>query len=353
LNDQQELRQTLADHEVLAPDSTGLLEAAQQGAGRVRRRRKMAYAAGAAVALAAVVAVAPTAAGYIGRPTASDSAASATPAYRTPLQVTVNLDESAGRFKLEYGIVGGTQFIVVRSSNTAPGGSGTILVHDPGTFDSSSLENGEPITIGGHRAYFVPAMEPGGWPAIGWQDPSGAWVIVAGIGRPEQVRAGLTQIAEAVRLGEPRDALVPYQLGYVPRRLPVTSLTISDYRPSETNVVTGFGGQPTLDSLLPTAVSRDMPLQIQVLPRSDYVDSHTPRTPPTKIAGYDSWYITTQGDVVPPPNGAILLVSVNNCSVQIQTGNRDQIPYQELKKLVERATFADCTDPGSWLPPRP
>jgi hypothetical protein len=378
MRDLHDLRQTLVDHEVLAPDSADLVQAAQQGAERIRRRRRMAYTAGAAVATAAIVALAPAVVAHLSHPPGSTATR---PSYRGPLQVTVHLAGDSGYYTLEYSVIGNSQLLVARSSDASSAHSGaTVVVHDPDTFDGTRLLRGEPIAVRGHRAYFVADLplgsapnalprpdkpnKPGksepvsvSGPAVGWQDASGAWVVIynAAGGSAGGQRVELARVAEAVRLGKPRDVLTPYQLGYVPGGLPATYALVRDNLPNEATSVVGLGGQPKLDGPFGRQTSDDQPLEIEVMPRDAYVDSHIAEYggKAAKIAGHESWYVTETRGVVVPDGGSVLIVNVGHCWVSIQAMDRKQIPYEELKKLVESAEFKDCADPRTWTRPVP
>ncbi len=224
--------------------------------------------------------------------------------------------------------------------------------------------------MNGHPAYYLPDLLLGtvkqGYPddsrprtevrgmAVGWPDAAGAWVLVYDDAQSYS-KAELAQVAGLVRAGAPRDIPMPYLLGYVPHGLPGTVL-IADVLgpPPDYNTTIDFGGDPVWDSPIgPTLSAGGVPLEIQVLTRSDYGDGHiSPHDTTTKIAGYDAWYYTGKnGAMVLPDAGSGLLLHVGRCEVRLTVQDRSQITYQDLVRLVENARFADCTDPGTWLPP--
>jgi hypothetical protein len=147
----------------------------------------------------------------------------------------------------------------------------------------------------------------------------------------------------------------PYQLSYVPHDLPGTYAMTSDYALDQMRSVVGLGGQPSLKAVAPPMETMgELPLEIDVLPRSVNVDRDIPDLgAPTKIAGYDSWYLTRTGTLIVPPGGSTLVVNVGRCRVTLTTKDRKQIPHEQLKRLVEGAKFTDCTDPQTWTPPLP
>jgi len=301
MTDIRELRQVLDAQAELAPDGTGVIEAARAGAVRFRRRRRVRYAAGAAV-VAAVLAVVPAAVARIG----GTGPPPAAPAARPPFQLTLDLAPESGYRKLSYGVVGVVQYLVARASNGDMTNFGAgVALYDPGTFDASALLRGEKITVRGHPAYYVPdflvgkdiklpgedskgtpsstpgpsdgsrrLVRPGDlemvdvrMPVIGWQEPSGAWVVVYQ-GRD---KVGLARVAESVRVGDARPLKAPFRLGHVPAGLPGTVGRVSDSNPAMSSFGVGFGatGTPTLLDLVAPSFADNPPLTIGVLPRTD------------------------------------------------------------------------------------
>lgn len=366
MTDMRELRRVLDAQAQLAPDGVGMIEAARAGAVRLRNRRKVGYVA-CAVAAAALLAGVSTAIVGIGGASTEQGPSAA----RQPLQLTLDLAPDSDYHKQGYGVVGGTQFLVARALNgDAREFGAAVALYEPGTFDSAGLVRGEKITVGGHPAYFVsdflagkgfrppgPGAGPGPenvdvrMPVIGWREPSGGWVVVYDV----KDKAGLARIAEDVRVGAARPVKTPYRLGYVPADLPATAAVTFDSNPAESNSVVGFDATatPTLLDLRSAGIPGVPALKIQVVPRSEYVDSHAGNLgPPTKIGGWDTWYITTQdkGWVV-PQRGSVLVVNAGHCQAHIVVRDRSQIPYTELNRLVADMTFADCTDPATWTRP--
>jgi hypothetical protein len=99
--------------------------------------------------------------------------------------------------------------------------------------------------------------------------------------------------------------------------------------------------------------TREVPLLIDVLPRGEYVDGHTADLgSPTKIAGLDTWYLigNTAGWGV-RQGGSTLVVNHGRCQFHFKAKDSGQLPYDELRRMVEGARFADCTDPSTWTRP--
>jgi hypothetical protein len=359
MRDIEELRRVLVDHEGLAPPSDGLIEAATAGAARIHRRRRFGYAAGL-VAVTAVVVAIPWVGASALRQQGSRPAAS-TPPYRGPLQVTVELAADSGFVTLVHGMAGSAQHLSVRGGGSV---DSEVVVHDPGTFDPAPLLHGEPVTVQGHRGYYLPQLDlgkqtlPSGEhevvaPAIGWQDRSGAWVVVY-FGRD---KAHLQRVAEAVRLGTARDLPAPYHLTYLPAGLTGVYAMSTDAGPLERRSDIGYGSDRSMPDVmrLMFGQARDLPLTIDVLLRGDYVDSHIADLgAPTKVAGLDTWYVTSDGTGWGvPAGGADLVVRFGRCLATIAVKDSSRFPYGVLKRIVEGARFVACENAATWTGPLP
>jgi hypothetical protein len=361
-----ELRRTLEQRADLAPDATGLVEQARAGAERIRRRNRIR----AVTAVAAVVVLA-LAAPVVVRSYAADpppNPAGPMTYYREPHQLTLELAPSKVYFTLTHGTQGRTQILVARPKGTPKDDSGgTIAVHDPGTFDPTRLRQGEPVTVQGHPAFYVTNLEapasavvsdaPGGpkmpyriGSAVGWQDRSGAWVVVYEAAN----RAATLRLAENVRLTAPRTARAPVRFGWVPRDLPVTyfdSRDIAEYGVSA-NVAFGDparGGEQS-DLFFP---GWDAPLTVQVLPMNGIMtawgEDYAQRQVRT-IAGHKTWYLEGEVGNFPDPDGSQMLIQAGSCGITVLVDDRQSIPYPALQRMVENMTFGGCDDISDWMP---
>jgi hypothetical protein len=363
-----DLERTLAEHAATAPDGDGLVAAAYAGAGRFRRRRRIGLAVGGTV-LALVAAAAPVAVARLGHAGPTHMASGGRP-HRGPLQMTVDLAPDRRYFTLVSGVVGsGIQHLSVRRTDPAPvTANAEVFVYDPGTFDPAPFRRGTPVTVAGHPAFAVDdravvkvprvGTPPEGSlvvhaPAVGWQDPSGAWVVV--FGGFDGDRTPALTVAALVRLGPPRDVHVPYRLGYVPAGLPVNAaMTAMGAR----DAVVGFGAPtPGLPSAHSFMYGLALPAFLVV-----QADPHTPDLDrsfgglgaPTPIAGLDTWYLTRSEPGLTVLDGAgLLAVRTPHCLVQISVQDRRRVPYDALKRMVEGARFADCGNPATWTSPLP
>ncbi len=140
MRDLRELRQTLVDHEDLAAGGGAVVEAAKRGAARIRRRRRVGYTAGVALA-AAVALLAPAVVTHLGW-TGTRAGPAGGNGYRGALQMTVDVDSGTGYHVITYGVVGRTQYLIARRGSGGNPQQMSVVVHDPGTYDGSRLLNG-------------------------------------------------------------------------------------------------------------------------------------------------------------------------------------------------------------------
>ncbi|GAA0931749.1 hypothetical protein [Virgisporangium aurantiacum] len=381
MNDLELLRRTLVDQAGAAPDGSGFVEAARAGAARIRTRRRV-LAAGAVVTLAVGAAIVP---GAISRllPTGLSPVTSATP--RGPFQLTVDVAANSGYRKLKYGTLGTRQHLSLRASGNSNEWGSEVVVHDPGTFDGAPFQSGEKVTVRGHRAYYVTdllvGVSIGGGmapidpdhpedirkPAIGWPDPSGAWVIVyldkptGGIGLPQRDdKADLLRVAGALRIGNPRDMRASFHLGYLPPAVAgqPASVTSNNFAGDDTSgVVVKVGVQPSkIDMYMLGNGDWGELLRVDMGPIGDLSNPSIQvlGPPEVRIAGYEGWYNTdpTPGWQVTPNTGHLML-NDGRCSLNVSSSDLAKIPYEELKRVVEGAQFADCMQPSTWLRPLP
>lgn len=360
-----ELRSTLEQHAGLAPDATGLVEQAQVRAVRLRRRTRIRTVAAAVVAVALAAGAASVAARLDATEPPPNPAGPMT-FYREPFELTLGLAPDPVYFTMTHGTQGKTQFLVARTlGNPKDATGGTVEVHDPGTFDPTRLLRGERVTVHGHPAFYVENLEPpapassgpGGSPyrigaAVGWQDPSGAWVIVSdGSNRAEMLR-----LAESVRLTAPRTARAPVRFGWVPGDLPVTYTESRDVAANGVSADIGFGtpaGSVDERSGLFFMIPFGTPLSVTALPMDgimtawgqDYADR-----PMHTIGGHRTWYIEGDGGNFSNRDGSHLLIQAGSCGITISVEDRAKIPYQALVRMVENMTFGGCDDTSDWLP---
>ncbi|WP_439676290.1 hypothetical protein [Embleya sp. MST-111070] len=388
MTDIRELEAALARHEHLAPDDEGLIEAAYAGARRVRRRR-LAVAGLGVAAVVALGAVTPRVLDHLGddgvRRAAGPAASKAAGVSVTsPPAVVVDVDRTEGFFPLEQGFSGTTSLASVRSDDqSSTGWGGNVGVYAPADVDMTAIEAGEAITVQGHPARYAenylidPAAYhegpqnswapkpvrfdadgkpgPGTWqdrraPVVAWRDSSGSWVVVSGTDQ----RTDLLRLAEAVRL-RPTGARTPYRLGFVPDTLRLDFGGSNTRIRAESNSVLVFGAaaHPVLKRSELRGMTEYGALRIQVSASDSGRTDIVARTgPPTVIAGHDTWYFTSPGGgLLPPEQGAILVTKVNGCEVQITTTDNNLVPRDTLHRILASMTFGNCAAPETWTPP--
>jgi hypothetical protein len=272
--------------------------------------------------------------------------------YRQPLELTVDLPPDLSAGKQSYGVLGNAQYMVVRPVPGKFAGHGDVLVYDPGALDTAPFLAGANVRVSGHAAYHVTSFAGDrlGGEAVGWPDPSGAWVVVTGA----QSLNGLLALAEYVQVGARTQVIAPYRLAYLPPGARPTAAQVRNGDPSLTNSVVSFGGPgtSTLDELLFGSENGD--LVIKAVNRSEGIDSYQQGVQPDlTIAGHNSWWYTDRepGPLVIRQNGAALFVNAGNCQMQLYVTDVNKYPLEELKRIVEGASFRDCTKGSTWVPP--
>lgn len=370
-----DIRQVLLDVEPLAPDGAGLIEAVRAGAARVRRRRRLMIASAVAVAL--VVPLALVAFSRV-TGTAESAVTPASPPYRGALQATVDVDPNSGYTVLGRQFDRDSQLLTLRP----PVGVNDIgvMVFNPAAFDSAPVRRGEPVPVAGRSARYVNDLDVSKYvcsgttvvpaacqrsdaasllrvPAIGWAEPTGAWVIV--VSPWGSTRADLLAAAATVRLGPPRGIRVPYRLGYLPAGLTGISAMVTDSGPWQRGASLAFDpdpdapvGGPNLG--VPDALSGPVPaLGISGSGATPYTTEKVGELgPPTKVAGLDTYYADRNVGVWRLQTGSAVFVVVSGaCQFHFAVRDHTQIPRSELVRMVENATFTDCNNPATWITP--
>jgi hypothetical protein len=380
-----DIRRVLLDHESLAPDGIGLVEAARAGAVRVRRRRRLTVAAAVVVALVAPVAFVAV---LRNTGTVESAVTPAQPPYRGTLQLSAGVDPDSGYSVLEYWVNRDRQQFTLRPRTGIA--DVTVVVHNPATFDSAPVRRGEPVTVAGRAAHYVTDLalgeracwansngvhsdpnladkrgncrvsgEPGGtvrMPAIGWVEPSGAWVVVYISARA--TRVDLLAAAAAVRIGPPRDLRAPYRLGYLPAGLAGVYATSNDTGPRSPDSTLAFDPDPAKPVAGPDNATGWQPavetaLTIRATVRMPYTDEKAAELgAPTKIAGLDTYYTDRNVGTWRIETGtAVLVVVTGTCQYHFAVRDKDRLPYADLVRMVENATFVNCADPSTWTTP--
>ncbi|MYW00573.1 hypothetical protein [Streptomyces sp. SID3343] len=380
MTDIRDLEGVLADHASSAPDPEGMIEATHAGARRFRRRRRVIAGAGVATTIALGVLV-PTVVPRLDDHPPAPKAATGPPSSIGPDAPNVRIEITAGSgyYRMTHGAVGSGVLASIRPVGSGSGGSGDVGVYAAGILDEAALSAGEPITVGGHRAYYLPQfrfpaanpkpLRDGGLPqgppnsvkttpaseVIAWRDPSGAWVTVTAFDRG---RAAVRTLADLVTVRPGSDLRAPYRLGYLPAGLRFEGwYARTEEAAAETDSELAFtaeAGQPRWQATSPVNVMPGL-LDVRIMPRSGYLDGHTAEFgAPTSVAGHDTWYRTTSDKgVVVPEGGALFFANVGGCQVTIGVRDNTRIPYAEVLRTFEATEFKDCQDPSTWVAPLP
>jgi hypothetical protein len=283
-------------------------------------------------------------------------------------QVTVDLDIASGFVPTARGTDAGRQFLSARNLalGTGPNGSyaGEVSAYDPGTFDAAPLTGGELVDVLGRDARYVPdytfaafseSDAPHRGPALGWQDPSGLWLLVYSAPGERLTRADLTRLAESITLPPPRDLRAPFRLGGVPNGLSVTYVW-SDEEGAGRRGTVGLSDPRRKASS--AAVYDGVPYGVTVsvsaaAPDAEWTAEKPTLTGATRIGGHTAWYSEGRNMLSPEGNGSVLVVETEHCVVRIRTADRRAITRAELTKMVQDMTIGDCGEPDTWITPLP
>jgi hypothetical protein len=355
MNTLDDLRRSLDGRATGASDGHGLVQAVREGAIRVRRRRRIAGAAATACLVVAVAAVVPV---VVARQRADHPPVVAvTPPYRQPGQVTLGLARSK-YYPVSLSTDGSIQRLTARNRDATENADfgGDVVAYDPGTYDPTALRRGTRMNVAGHDAWLTPdyrfSKDRPAWTVLGWQDPSGVWVLVLQL-QPTPDVPNLTAFALAVRIGPARELATPFQLASGPDGLPLTAALASGGPDGFTDMKVVFGTvQSPVQFPYPT-LPKNAPLTVYST-QSDNLDLPTIRSGLTgiaPIAGHPAWYGDGTGRLGAPVGGGQLLVDAGNCTVQFISADRAKIGRDDLTAMAATATYGDCWDSSTWTAP--
>jgi hypothetical protein len=337
-----DLRRSFEQHADLAGEPRGLVQAAREGAVRIRRRRRMVRAGVSAAVLAVLVVAVPV----VANRTLAEKQVPAAPAERRFGQVTVELDVPG--LTVEAVTSSATrQYLIVGPANGQSGAE--VIVFDPGAYTARSQPGIESITVAGRDAWFQPAIPIGGLtdrptddafgPAVGWVDRSGVQVVVymraeldVQNGLDVQ-RTELLRVAEGLRIGPPRDVTVPFRLGWVPAGLEIAGITATPDAVGATGSVTLRRGN------------------------IDVVDVAVgaPGSQPGTFDGLEQTPLTVAGRpavlVDFKQRRRLVVLEYGTCGVAVETADK-QTTTADLVRVLETLTVGDCTDRSTWTRPQ-
>jgi hypothetical protein len=357
--DERQLQLMLADHAEQAPESAGIVAAAEAGARRIRRRRRVCI--GAALAVTAALALFVPTYALPNAPPSGDDVADR--AGRGPLQTTVEIAPGRGYRVSMSGLLGSVQYLEVTSEQSEDRAGAHVVVHDPGTYDAEPLQRGEPVTVQGRPGFYLPDLParyagyPGEFgrselpsPVVGWADPSGAWVVVLGTPFvPSQFdrRQRVLAVAEAVRTVPPHDVLAPFHLRYVPPGLAPLQVDLMHAGGlgfvilGTYSVELGSGGTPGTARNL-RLVARD---RVYPDPSPSFI-IHPIGEPVEKIGGHDTWYWESADAVQ-------LMLHVGRCEYRFTSRGPDRLTRDELSRIAREAELVDCNRSDKRFKPLP
>ncbi|MEU4695072.1 hypothetical protein [Actinoplanes sp. NPDC023714] len=363
----EDLQQSLAQRAGAAPDGTGMVERARDGAVRIRRRRRVLQGAATVVAVAVAAVTVPLALRQDTAPPAAEA-----PPFRDVTQLSLTT-------------VPGSDF-VVPWRQSVPGEESGLVSHraeltaerpeeltvnqgagfevfDPGAYDPANLRAGTPVTVADRQAWYVPDLPieedmtpfdgvsaPAGstGPALGWQETSGAWVLLFRRHLTASTRAELIEVARNVRIQDPlRQVAAPYRFGWLAPGLRVAGLQVRDLRQlsGAATVAYDYGddrpaGRPAMIVYAGAAAGdRDW----------EMIDKEL--TTPRKAGGHDVWYLEEPNRALEPVDGgSIVVVDTGRCHIQLNIADRTRIPKQDAVRMAEELTATDCADVSTWMP---
>jgi hypothetical protein len=322
-----DLHRTLDAHAADVSFDPGLVAGARSRGLRLRRRRRL-LLSGTATALAIL-------AGAVSflRPTAPEPDAVAQAPYRSAGQLSVAIAEGSPFRIIRQTGEAGKQTAWIRNigdlTAKLPGEDdenfgGNAEIFDPGVYDPTELRKGQKVTVAGHDAWF----DPTGMPIVGWEDPSGAWVVLTGSSRPEAV-----EVAADIRLVTPEAPRTPYRIGWIPGgRAP------SHVRYEMGAATIEFGPRREL--------------KVQALPSTD-PDWKTiqPGLPePTTIGSATVWRMDQPNGMFTGENGSNIAMRYWDCLIYVTVADRTEIPFAEVTRMLESMTVTSCADQDNWQP---
>jgi hypothetical protein len=340
-----QLRQAMEERAALAPDGAGLVQAAQAGAARIRRRRRitgMTVAAGLTLAIAAG-----TPAVLQWRATPPPVAPAVPDRTRTAGEMTLTIDPAARAAVDRYGASSSGQFQSV--AITTPAGKrydADVYAYAPGTPDQAIPGPVETAVVQGRPAQY--RKHPGS-ESLTWRDPGGSLVSVdhrylrqsdAAVRRPPGVhdgpdRAALQTIADAVRIGPPREITAPIRFGTLRDGLRMSGITVSVADPARPIVTV------TLEYPGSTANDRR---QVDVITMAGS-GSGRGRAPVAAVGGHPAWY----GPYGDNKRRNSLMLDAGPCRVDFITS--PGMTEQQVRDLAGGARLIPCDQMASWVPP--
>jgi hypothetical protein len=323
------------------------------------RRRGTAWTAG----LAVLVLLLGAAAVWGGLRLRDDGTARVAPdpaiAPRGPWQVTLDLVPTAGYIAAARVADGTRQALTVRSLQSGTGNpagyGGQVSAYDPGTFEPAALRAGRVGVVAGQDAWYLPAYQFAGHTdgdgkpfrtaVLGWQDPSGVWVLVyadpAASGGKAFDRPGLQRLADAVLISPPRDLRAPFRLGWTPPGLKLTYISSVDNAGSPGSATVGLSaaGRPPSTAASYPGVPKNVDLSISAAaPGKTWAAEKAGLSGRTTVAGRQAWLARRD-----------LVVDADECVLRLHTAV--ERPRADLERMIKEMLIGDCAQTDGWTPP--
>ena len=364
MNTLDDLRRLLEADAGTAPAADGVLAAAERGAARIRRRRRVTAVAGSAALVAAVAMVLPV---VTDRRHADRQPSVGVPAERLPGQVTLGVDPASGYVLAYQDIDMNGQWTMfgrrTATSDEVELQAAAIALDPDAGFDPSRLRQGERTTVAGHEAWYVGDYPLAGYglernssplrrtplstPLFGWRDPGGAWVLVYQAKDPgdDSGRVKLHQAAQAIRVTPAREMTLPISLGPLPDGMPLNRVSSN----RQDHGAVSLGGPPApLDAWVLPELGTGATVTIGVAPDDRLEVPPTGVTRVAPVAGHDAWYAPTTP--LDAQAKGTLYVRVGRCTFAFTSRDADRATAAQLRGIAAGATYADCHDPATWGP---
>lgn len=302
----------------------------------------------------------------------AEAPGAATPEQQVPArkagQITVDLDPTSGFVAAVRGTDATRQFVTARDFSPGADGkagryAGEVTAFDPGNFDSSELNRGEIISVAGHDARYVPdytfaKLSDGGkaheTPLVGWQDPSGVWLLVYRDAGQTVERDVLQRLAASVTLAPPREVRIPFRLGALPAGLAATYVrAVEDARDGRGGTV-GLSepDRPESQAAVYAATPAGITVSVSASARDDKWNAEKATLAgDTTAVGHNAWYDTGRNPLSRGTTGSVLVVETDQCVIRLTAADRGQVSRRDLDQMVAGLAIGDCADTDTWIAP--
>lgn len=338
-----ELRQAMENRAKQAPDGVGLVQAAQLGAARVRRRRRITRLTLAAGLVLAIAVGTPVGLHLRAAPRPVDAAVPDRP--RTASEMTLTIDPSVHAVTGGYGISGSGQY--QRFTITSSAGkeiSADVYVYDHGNLDR----------VFGNRPFEVTTVQ--GQPAryrndnfsaeVAWRATDDSVVSVTyhsfstdptAKAANAADRAALLKISEGIRIGPPRAIKTPIRFGKLRDGLRLTGVTVR-----YSSRVESVPSDVVITLAYPNSVENNR-RQVDVTTLPEGLDpGRAGLRQVASVGGHPAWFGEGgRRDKLVLGNGA--------CTVEFLTS--PGMTERQVRDLAGESQLFPCDQTDTWVPP--